>query len=1143
MQNLPEDKICIVGIGASAGGLEAIREMLSGARADSNLAFVVVQHLDPNHDSLLAELLGRQTSLTVTQATDGVEVRRGRVYIIPPGHGLQIKDRVLHLTDFEQPRGLRRPIDDFFESLARDQGRFSVCVILSGTGSDGSAGLRAIKEYGGLCIAQDPQTARYDGMPVSAQATGLVDFIRHPSRIVDTISQFYSHSSLRLGNADLADNIKANINEICTVVRTTSGHDFAHYKISTLVRRVERRIQVLALSDATEYLRRLRSDPQECENLFRELLINVTRFFRDAEQFEILRTRVIEPLVQEESREDIRVWISGCSSGEEAYSMAMLLHDAVQRSGRQQQVQIFATDIDDQMLRIARQGIYPQAALVDIPERFRELYTIGREGQFQITAPLREMVRFSLHSVVRDPPFSNVDLVSCRNLLIYFGDVLQAQAMPIFHFALRPGGTLFLGPSETVGRYDEKFKLLTPEARIFTRDKSRSQYPTHLQVQEKAGTPAHTALPNPQVIQTSRHDAANMAETRLLESFSAPALQVTASGEILKTSGRLGKYIDFDLMDKHVRHAQSVVRPGLKEAVSAAIRHVVDTGRKSISKNVVAHSEFGQQKLELVAEPLPDSTILLVFRDRDRFDALDDHDYDDVEPSDSHVQSLEEELRATRARLHITVEELETANEELKSSNEEMMSMNEELQSTNEELSTVNDELKNKIDELSVANADLQNFFASTSLPLIVVDTNLNIRNYTQSSLTLYPFRYGDSGRPLTDVTSYLSDNEKIFETTRDVIERQEVRQLTVAHRNSDRTWSLVINPYRIRNGAIDGATLVFTEITQAINLEAALSREGERLRLALEVAGLGVWEYDRSTNDLQMDERCRRLFRLSSGANINSPRTILRQVMRDDRPALRDALRGLAGEQGDMDISFRLDTGELSPPTLKLVGQRLRGGSNHRRVGVLFDITDAREAMQIREAMLREMNHRVKNMFSIISGMTRIAGRRADSVKTFTHELESRIAALARSHSLTQAEVDGKKLYMADVVRVALEPYRAHAELNIAGPDVIVANKQINALSLLFHELATNSAKYGVLGHIKGILNVTWQRSSTNNLELAWNEAYSQDVPPRESTKSDGFGSTLLKLSAAQLHGDIEVETSPQSRTTRISYGLSEHE
>ncbi len=718
-----EERLCIVGIGASAGGLEAVREMLTGATPESNLAYVVVQHLDPNHESLLAELLSRHTEMNVRQVSGGETVEADNVYIIPPGHGLSVQDGCLHLTDFEQPRGLRRPIDDFFESLAIDQGRFAACVILSGTGADGTAGLRAIKEHGGLCIVQEPSTAKYDGMPTSAQNTGLVDFVRSPELIIGAIRQFYAHTIIDEMDTKLARTVEQSINDICSVVKTTVGHDFSGYKQSTLVRRVQRRIQVLGLADASEYLQHIKSDPEECATLFRELLINVTRFFRDKEHFQVLRERTVETLVRGADEEsEIRVWVPGCSSGEEAYTIAMMFAHEVRLQRRAVNIQIFATDIDEQMLRLAREGVYPQAALADIPEEMRDLYTIAKDGKFQVSAKIRDMIRFSVHSIVRDPPFSSIDLLSCRNLLIYFGDKLQSSALPIFHYALKPGGTLFLGPSETIGRFDHMFYPIDQAARVFERNNARPEYPLHLSGRTRDQA-RNSQRPERDQEESTRLEWNDSSIThRILEKYAPATLQISAKGEILKSTGKLSKYLDISpgSMERHL--APSVARPGAREAISAIIRQVAKSKKRTISRDLTALSEFGRQAFDLIADPMKDGTILLVFRERSPFEATDDEDTVDLEQSDSHVQSLEDELRNTRARLHTTVEELETANEELKSSNEEMMSMNEELQSTNEELSTVNDELKVKVDELSVANADLSNFFASTGLPLAVVD-------------------------------------------------------------------------------------------------------------------------------------------------------------------------------------------------------------------------------------------------------------------------------------------------------------------------------------------------------------------------------------------------------------------------------------
>ncbi|KAB2539872.1 chemotaxis protein CheB [Salipiger aestuarii] len=1127
-------QLCIVGIGASAGGLEALREMLGATKIDNNIAYVVVQHLDPNHDSLLAELMARYTDLDVHQVSDGEMIEAGNVYVIPPGHGLSVKDGALELTEFTQPRGLRRPIDDFFESLAQDQGRFAACVILSGTGADGSAGLRAIKEHGGLCIAQDPRTAKYDGMPTSAQKTGLVDFVRAPAGIVDAIRQFYAHSTVRQADTQLARTVERNLPDICSVVRNFVGHDFSGYKKSTLVRRVQRRIQVLDLDDATQYLAHIRSDPNECEMLFRDLLINVTRFFRDPEHFAQLRALAIRPAVENAGNGDeIRVWIPGSSSGEEPYSIAMLFAEECRLQKRSVNIQIFATDIDEQMLRIAREATYAQAALVDIPEEMRERYTLAGDGHFRITARIRDMIRFSVHSIARDPPFSNIDLLSCRNLLIYFGDALQNAVLPIFHYAIKPGGTLFLGPSETVGRFDHAFDPLDQAARLFRRGEGRPQYPMHLRGR---GVKPHSSPMRPEndSAPATRLDWGDGGATeKLLGQYAPPSLQVTPTGEILRTTGKLGKYLDFSDSEEGPRFAATLARPGVREPVSAIVRQVSQSRRRSIARALVATSEFGRQTFDLLAEPLSDGTVLLVFRDADRFEPLAEDDYEDLEPMDSHVQSLEDELRATRIRLHTTVEELETANEELKSSNEEMMSMNEELQSTNEELSTVNDELKSKVDELSVANSDLTNFFASTALPLVVVDRVLTIRNFTDAIQSIYAFRKADRGRPLTEVTSVLRQNDEVTDLVRDSIEDGELRHLRVNDRNEERTWSLVITPYRARAGGIVGATLVFTELTNALRLEQALEHEGERLRLALDVSGLGVWENDPARRMLTVDGPGAQILGVEEGEI--SRRRFLGLATLEDRRPLADAFAKLTADGDSIDVTFRLASTGPRFTSVQLVGRRVQSASNMRVLGVIFDVTNEREARDIRDMMLREMNHRVKNMFSIISGMVRIAGRRTSSVEALVDGIQSRVNALARSHNLTQNMPGTRGLPLEDVIRTSLAPYAEQGAWRIDGPRVMVARQDLTALSLLLHEWATNAAKYGVLGPSDGRLEVTWVHEGDGKIVLTWNEIHT--TPVEHDSGHAGFGSTLIQLSATQLNGAIDVDIDGNSRRMTLTY------
>ncbi|WP_370313996.1 chemotaxis protein CheB [Sagittula sp.] len=1129
------EALFVVGVGASAGGLEALRDMLSTAGQDCQLAFVVVQHLDPNHESLLAELLGRHTTLEVRQTEDGEQVRPGCVHIIPPGHGLSIDKGVLKLTDFAQPRGLRRPIDDFFESLALDMGRNAACVILSGTGADGSAGLRAIKEHGGLCVVQDPETAKYDGMPTSARSTGLVDFVLRPNEITETIQQFFAKAAFNGAEDALARTVEETLDDICTVVRTTAGHDFSGYKKSTLTRRVQRRIQVLDLDDANAYLRYIRSTPEECEILFRELLINVTRFFRDPAHFDMLRQKVVKPLVRNSRKEEIRVWVPGCSSGEEAYSIAMLFAEEVREQRRTIDIQVFATDIDERMLRIARNGLYPNAAMADIPEEMRELYTIARDGKFQVTSRIREMIRFSVHSVVRDPPFSGIDLLSCRNLLIYFGDKLQAAVMPIFHYALRPGAALFLGPSESLGRHDHLFNPLDAQARIFERNDARPEYPLHLRNQPRQSERGRRQQEDDTDRRATRVDwSDDSVHDRILDVYGPATLQVSRQGEVLNSTGRLGRYLEMQPGHQSAQFAASIALPGVREAISAIVRQVAQSGKRTISRDLTANSEFGKQRFDLIGDPLSDGTILLVFRERDRFDPAHEYEIEDVDAADSHVQSLENELRSTRARLHTTVEELETANEELKSSNEEMMSMNEELQSTNEELATVNDELKDKVDALSVANADLSNFFSSTALPLVMLDADGCIRNFTDAIQSVYPLRHGDRGRPLSEMTSRIGEDAKVLSAIRHVMETGEEQTLTVADADEHRTWSLVVTPYRKREDRIDGVTLVFSELTEALRLEDDLKTEGERLRMALDVAGLGVWELSRTGDTIRFDTIGAQL--LGIEAEEMEVAAFLAHLPEDSWNEAQEALEN-SDTKLPFSLTFTLPSAEGGHArSVQLVGRRLHRSQGLRTLGVIFDITEEEEARQVREVMLHEMNHRVKNLFSIISGMVRIAGHSAETVPDLVEGVTARIGALARSHNLTHRAPAGTRLTLTDAVEGAVEPYAGHASVTVDGPAVPLTPETLTTLSLMFHELATNTAKYGVLGAVDGSLNVSWSLEHGSEVVLDWTERY--DVPAvKPSKEKKGFGSTLMQMSAAQLDGRIEVEQTEWMRRTRLNY------
>ncbi|MBB3762997.1 CheR family methyltransferase [Sphingomicrobium lutaoense] len=1117
MADKPTHTVPIVGVGASAGGLEALREMFGAANEETGIAFVIVQHLDPHHESMMAQLLARETRLEVHQAEGGETPRADHVYIIPPGHGLAMKDGKLELTEFSRPRGMRRPIDDFFESLANDHEHLAACVILSGTGADGSLGLRTIKEKGGLAVAQEPTSARYDGMPQSAVGTGLVDFVREPSEILETLVRYFHRRASHVRELEDSASVSAHLQDICSTLRDVVAHDFSGYKQSTLERRIQRRMQVLGLDHAGAYLDRLRRDHGECDALFRDLLINVTRFFRDREHFDQLRFEVIEPLIDNlDEAEELRIWVAGCSSGEEAYSLAMMVADACDERGVSPLVQIFATDIDEKMLNIAREGRYPPAATADMDERLAEKYLQGHGDHYSVIPRIRDMVRFSNHSVIKDAPFSRLHLVTCRNLLIYFGERLQQSVLPLFHYAIQEGGYLMLGPSETIGRHDNLFEPVDLKARIYRRCPGRGTYPTELHAA------SHQSLKRQAIARRTAMKAINAEDDnalkRLIERYGPAALVLGPDGAVNGSYGRLARYFEFPTTAHGPASAAGLARPGLREVLLPLLRQAQEDRSRVVARDVEVRSEFGSQRVNVIADPLPDGQTLLVLREIEAFHPEADDDLAELGPNDGEVQILEDELRLARHRLRSTVEELETVNEELKSSNEEMMSMNEELQSTNEELTTVNDELKSKVDQLTVANSDLKNFFESTRLAVVVLDKDLTIRSFTEAASEIFPLKTSDKGRSLEEMTSKFG-NRRYLEDARAVIAgREHVERQFVT--DDGATYLFRALPYTAAGGDISGATLVFTDVSEMTQLEAELARERERLSLALKVAGIGVWEYLADDDCVRFDDTMAGMYRLD-GAGSYPFQEILDRVHPEDHSRFQNDLRrAISNEKDDYDITFRLLNPDGSEISLRSLGRLVTGSKPARLIGVSFDVTaDAREDA-MRELLLREMNHRVKNLFAIIGGMVSLAARHADTKDMMAQTLRSRIAALGRAHSLTNSGDDQDFGDIQALVGAALEPYADHEGMTIEGPSIAIRTEAISSLALLLHEWATNSVKYGALGDPDATMKIDWCEDDGGGIRLHWTEELSRE---RNSEEREGFGSTLVAASARQLGAVVE--------------------
>ncbi|WP_170211070.1 CheR family methyltransferase [Neokomagataea tanensis] len=1103
----------VVGVGSSAGGIEALRSMFTAAQCPTNMAFVIVQHLDPDYNSLLAQLLDRHTGLTVLQCEGGEKLLSDHVYIIPPGHGLLLERGQLQLTDFAQPRGLRRPIDDFFRSLALDQKNNAACVILSGTGADGTVGAQIIKENGGICIAQAPDTARYDSMPLSAISTGLMDFQLNPSDIIPHLQDYIKRVEEAPFNANISF-IHEQMDELCRELRLAVGHDFSNYKRSTLLRRIARRMHIVGIESEAQYLQLIKNDPNESQALFKDFLINVTKFFRDPDAFKQLHEKVIEPLVHKTlPHDELRVWVPGCSSGEEAYSIAMLFAETIRMSGLNNRitVQIFASDIDEQMLSVAREATYPLASLVDIPERFKERYVTPLSDKFKITPYIRNMVRFSNHNLLRDPPFSKIDLVSCRNVLIYFNDVLQKAVVPILHFATKPDRFLFLGPSDSMGRFEGYFTTIDAQARLFTRSHEQKNYPLSLPTSGHQKNKKERIFPDHSA--NDKKNNKNIAH-HILHKYAPPSVVINKENEIISAYGKLGRYFNFPVSNIDGANIFTLSGPDLRNVLGPVIRETRTKLRKVIAKKIEIRAEFVLHTVDIACDPIDNETLLIVFLEAAAPSTRLDDDFEDFENNHDHVEQLENELQQARYSLRMATEELETANEELKSSNEEMMSMNEELQSTNEELSTVNDELKIKIGQLSISNTDLKNFLDSTNLAVIVIDDKACIRNFTHAVTHLFPLKNPDKGRPLADVSSSFDIGDYYLDAI-NVAKGGAVVQKRIATRDQNRVFSLKILPYHSDTATISGATLVFTDITDALSLERQLSAERDRLNLAIKAAQIGIWTYCPSISQNTLD--------IGNGSFINPHSSVPHTgalIFPSDQNLLIEKLDLAIKGVEKFDYSFRVILSNGETRWIRGYGHLISHKNPVTLIGVSIDVTPEHTLVETRELMVREMNHRIKNLFAIIGSMITIAAQRHDNVPNFAKSMRERIVALGTAHAATPTSHNHDQLALRDLIVAILAPYKDLAHLSISGPAILIHQDALSSLALIFHEWSTNAVKYGALdSDAKGTLTIEWGMQG-ETLLLKWSEEKQRQ---RSFSHEKGFGRILEDISIRQLGATSE--------------------
>ena len=836
----------VVGLGASAGGLEALEQFLQRIPPGSGQAFVIVQHLDPHYRGALVELLQKVTPLPVVEIQDQMRVAPGHIYVIPPNRDLSILHGVLHLLEPVEVRGLRLAIDFFFRALAIDQRENAMAVILSGMGTDGTLGARAIKEKAGTIFVQAPASAKFDGMPRSAIDAGLADVVAPAGELANKLLAYLRHLPAPVVSpfAVDSDKNKSGLDKILMLLRAQTGQDFTLYKKSTICRRIERRMGLHQLEKLDQYVRYVRENPREADLLFKELLIGVTTFFRDPPMWAQLKKDVLPELLADLPRDGrLRIWVPGCATGEEAYSMAMIFMEVVEEAhpGARCSLQIFATDLDKDAIDIARVGSYPPSIAADVSEERLNRFFVPEEGGYRVTKGLREMIVFAPQNLVMDPPFTKIDLVSCRNLLIYLETELQKRLIPLFHYSLNPGGFLVLGNSETVGQATDCFAQLPGRSRIYRRQDATPpvgpvDFPAafyHLQTRVPESLPV---LP-PAASATA--NVQTLTDALLLQRFAPAGVLTTSKGDIVYISGKTGKYLE-PAAGRANLNIFAMAREGLSSALSEAFHHAVRKKSSFTVKGVTVGTNGGSKLVDVTIQPLAEplalqGLVLVVFTDVAAPRTLNRPGKaeratlqgNQLVAVGKELQHVREELQTTREEMQTSQEELKSSNEELQSTNEELQSTNEELttskeemQSMNEELQTVNHELQAKLDELTRASDDMKNLLNSTDVATLFLDGDLRVRRFTTRTATLIKLIPGDAGRAITDIVSEL-DYPELAADAREVLRTLVYRERQVGA-SGGRWFSARIMPYRTQDNHIDGVVITFGDITRLKSLEAA---------------------------------------------------------------------------------------------------------------------------------------------------------------------------------------------------------------------------------------------------------------------------------------------------------------------------------
>jgi two-component system CheB/CheR fusion protein len=1141
--------IRVVGVGASAGGLAAFRAFFSKMPVDSGAAFLLVQHLDPSHKSAMTELLAKSTKMTVVEAAEAMQIQPNRVYMIPPASVLTLEENTIRVRPTSQTARLN-PVSILFESLANQRGREACAVILSGMGHDGLSGVQAIKRAGGFVVVQSPDSAQASGMPESA--ISMADDVVSPEFIPRVLLDHW-----RRATGDDHDGPNINLEEIERALRARTNHDFSHYKRGTIRRRVQRRMALRHMKDLRDYATLLRAEPEEADALFQDLLIGVTEFFREPKSWPVLKELAIEPILKrKDEKAPVRAWVPGCATGQEAYSVAIVFLECMEAMNEAADLKIMATDLNPRALEIARAGVYTRQMVNGISvSRLKRFFTkLPGEQGYRISKDVRDRIVFAEQSLTADPPFSKLDLITCRNVLIYLEPDSQQKVISLFNFALGDGGYLFLGNSESIGGFEPQFTPLSKKWRLYQKADSSSPPYFNFPLGRSAG---RSGLHSQRVpLAVSKNDRLTQLAQRLVMEHLAPAsVLVDLHGFVHYYCGPTHEYLvhPTGVPTNELFH---ILRPGLRARLRDGLQEAARKKRETEIRKLRIRrgTKFFPVSIRITpVEQSPDGSplFLIVFDERRLSAAADLQDSRQIAAGDeSVIRQLEYDLKVTREDLQSGLEELETTNEELKAANEEAMSVNEELQSSNEELetskeelqslneelTTVNNQLHTKVDELEEINNDIQNLVSSSDFATVFLDREFRVRRFTPAVRAIFPLLPSDIGRPISDFAQNVADS-KLLEDAAEVLKTLVPRSASI-HSPQKRAYIRRVLPYRTAQDRVDGVVVTFADVTER---EAA---DLPRARLAAIVESSDDAIVSKNLEGIVQtwNAGAERIFGFSAKEMIDQP---ISKIIPPERLLEEvDILKRIrAGHRIEHFDTIRL-TKSRKPLHIALTVSPVRD-INGVIIGaskIARDVTERKLREEHQKVLVAELDHRVKNMLAVVSSLATQTIASSHSLEDFGPAFEGRIHALAHAHKLLSKE-QWKGTTLTKLLEQVVLPFcRDKLQCGFDKQDVVLPARAALTLSLVFHELATNASKYGALSVQAGSLRIGWDletKDGKHALRCSWTET---DGPPVTKPVKTGFGSKLIERSIQyEYGGKVKFEYDPKGLRCTIEMAWAE--